>query len=161
MVGLAIAPLLLGGCPSPRTPSTTIPPRAVIAGDVIGAWRYAGVPEDEGNSGWIVTIEFAGDGTFCQTLVPPRARNVIVQTGAWRVAGQALQLERLIVWDETAASHWARRGQTWPMMQSAKNAGALTVYGGLAANHSLDRELDRISAAECRLLTSVNSAAAR
>ena len=136
-----------------------MPLRAVTAGDVIGAWRYAEVPDEAGNSGWIVTVEFAGDGTFRQTLVPPRARNLIVQTGSWRVEGQALKLERLIVWDETAASHWARREQTWPMMPSAKTAGALALCGGLAADHSLDRELDRISDAECRLLTSAAPAA--
>lgn len=161
IVGLVFVPWLFGGCPAPRAHPWTPPLRAVTAGDVIGAWRYAGVPDEAGNGGWIVTVEFADDGTFRQTLVPPRARNLIVQTGSWRLEGQALKLESLIVWDETAASHWARRGQTWPMMQSAKNAGALAVCGGLAADHSLDRELDRISAAECRLLTSITPAAAR
>lgn len=146
--------MLLGGCPAPR--ARTEAQRAITPRDVIGAWRYAGIPEEEGNSGWIVTVEFASDGTFRQTLVPPRAQNLMVQTGAWRVEGKALQLEALLVWDEAAEGHWARRAQTWPMIESEKHVGSLAILGGLAADHSLDRELDRISAAECRLLTSVS-----
>jgi hypothetical protein len=155
VVGFFFSPLLLGGCPSRGAHSLAAPKRAITQSDIIGAWRYAGVPEEEGDSGWIVTIEFASDGTFRQTLVPPRARNLMVQMGAWRVDGKALKMEPLIVWDEAAAWHWARREQTWPVMESAKHSGALAICGGLAADHSLDRELDKISDAECRLLTSI------
>lgn len=152
---------LFGGCPAPRGHLQPLPRRAVTPGDVIGAWRYASLPTEDGSRGWIITVEFSEDGTFRQTLVPPRARNLIVHTGAWRIEGQALKLEMLIVWDETAANHWAPRAQTWPMIESAKRSGAPAVFGGLAADHSLDEELDRISATECRLLTSVAPAAKR
>lgn len=152
---------LFGGCPAPRGHLQAAPKRVVTSGDVIGAWRYASMPTEDGGSGWTITVEFAGDGTFRQTLVPPRARNLIVQTGAWRIEGQALKLEMLIVWDETAANHWAPRRQTWPLIESAKHAGTLAIFGGLAADRSLDHELDRISATECRLLTRVASAAER
>ena len=129
--------------------------------DVVGAWRYTGVPEEEGGAGWIVTIEFTGDGIFRQTLVAPYARNRIVQTGAWRIESAVLKIDALIVWDETAAGHWARREQMWPMIESARRPGALAVLGGLAADHAMDRELARISDAECRLLTSLASATER
>ncbi len=161
VAGLWLAPLMLGGCPSPKAHAPTRPHRAVVESDVVGAWRYAGMPEEEGGGGWIVTIEFTGDGTFRQTLVPPQARNLIVQTGAWRIENTALKMDPLIVWDETAAGHWARREHTWPMIESARRRGALAVLGGLAADHALDRELARISDAECRLLTSIASATAR
>lgn len=161
VVALALVPLLLAGCPAPHGKHPAPPPRAVTAEDVIGAWRYAGLPEEEGESGWIITVEFARDGTFRQTLVPPRMRNLIVQTGSWRVEGTALKLDPLIVWDEAADGHWARRPQAWPMVPSAQRPGALAIHGGLAADHSLDRELERISEAECRLLTSVTPAAQR
>ena len=128
----------------------------MLESDVVGAWRYMGVPQEEGGTGWIVTIEFMGDGTFRQTLVAPEARNRIVQTGAWRIENAALKMGQLIVWDETAPGHWARREHTWPMIESARRPGALAVLGGLAAEHALDRELARISDAECRLLTSVS-----
>ncbi len=159
--GFALIPWLLGGCPAPRTQPQAAPLRAVTPEDVIGAWRYAGVPEEEGDSGWIITVEFARDGTFRQTLVPPQMRNLIVQTGSWRVEDKTLKLDPLFVWDEAATDHWARREQVWPMMQSAKRPGALAICGGLAADHSLDRELDRISDAECRLLTSIARAGER
>ena len=159
LAGFWLAPLLLGGCPSPKVHAP--PQRPVLASDVVGAWRYAGVPEEDGGGGWIVTIEFAGDGTFRQTLVPPQARNLIVQTGAWRLENAALKMEPLIVWDEAAAGHWARRGQAWPVIESARRPGALALLGGLAAEPALDRELARISDAECRLLTSVSSATGR
>ena len=161
LAGFWLAPLLLGGCPSPKKHAPSSPHRAVVESDVVGAWRYAGVPEEEGGGGWIVTIEFLRDGTFRQTLVPPLARNLIVQTGAWRIENAALKMEQLIVWDETAAGHWARRGHSWPMIESARRPGALALLGGLAAEHGLDRELARISDAECRLLTSVSPAATR
>ena len=128
----------------------------MLESDVVGAWRYMGVPQEEGGTGWIVTIEFMGDGTFRQTLVAPEARNRIVQTGAWRIENAALKMDPLIVWDETAAGHWARREHTWAMIESARRPGSLAVLGGLAAEHALDRELARISDAECRLLTSVS-----
>ena len=159
IAGLGLAPLVLGGCPSPEVHAP--PRRAVVASDVVGAWRYAGVPEEDGGGGWIVTIEFLRDGTFCQTLVPPLARNLIVQTGAWRIENAALKMEPLIVWDEAAAGHWARRGHSWLMIESARHPGALALLGGLAAEHALDRELAKISDAECRLLTSVGPAATR
>ena len=152
---------MLGGCPSPKKHAFSPPHRAVVESDVVGAWRYAGVPEEDGGGGWIVTIEFLRDGTFRQTLVPPLARNLIVQTGAWRIENAALKMEPLIVWDEAAAGHWARRGHAWPMIESARRPGALAVFGGLAAEHALDRELARISDAECRLLTSAAPAAKR
>ena len=152
---------LFAGCPAPRGHLQAAPKRAVTAGDVVGAWRYASVSAEDGRSGWIITVEFAGDGTFRQTLVPPQARNLIVQTGAWRIEGQALKLETLIVWDETAENHWAARAQTWPIIESAKHAGALAIFGGLAADHSLDHEFARISVAECQLLTRVAGAAER
>ena len=155
LAGLGLASLLLGGCPSPKAHAPSPPQRTVLAGDVVGAWRYADVPEEESGGGWIVTIEFAGDGTFRQTLVAPQARTRIVQTGAWRVENAALKMEPLILWDEAAAGHWARRAQTWPVIESARHPGALAVLGGLAADHALDRELARISATECRLLTSL------
>ena len=159
--GLWLAPLMFGGCPSPKGHAPAPPHRAVVESDVIGAWRYAGVPEEAGGTGWIVTIEFTRDGTFRQTLVPPQARNLIVQTGAWRIENAALKMEPLIVWDEAAAGHWARRGQAWPVIESARHPGALAVLGGLAADHAMDRELAKISDAEYRLLTSATSAAAR
>ena len=152
---------MLGGCPSPGAHAPSAPHRAVVESDVTGAWRYAGVPQEEGGAEWIVTIEFTGDGTFRQTLVPPEARNRIVQTGAWRIENATLKMEPLIVWDEAAAGHWARRGHAWPMIESARRPGSLAVLGGLAADHSLDFELARISDAECRLITSVTPAAAR
>ena len=127
----------------------------MLAGDVIGAWRYADVPEEESGGGWIVTIEFAGDGTFRQTLVAPQARNRIVQTGAWRVENATLKMEQIILWDEAADGHWTRRAQTWPVIESDRHLGALAVLGGLAADHALDRELARISDTECRLLTTL------
>ena len=155
IAGLGLAPLLLGGCPSPRARVPAPPRRAVLESDVIGAWRYADVPEEENGGGWIVTIEFAGDGTFRQTLVAPQARNRIVQTGAWRVENAALKMAQIILWDEAADGHWTRRAQTWPVIESARRPGALAVLGGLAADHALDRELARISDTECRLLTSL------
>lgn len=159
VAGFLLAPLVLGGCPSRKVHAP--PQRAVLESDVVGAWRYAGVPEEEGGGGWIVTIEFQRDGTFRQTLVPPQARNLIVQTGAWRLENAVLKMEPLIVWDEAAAGHWARRGHSWPMIESARHPGALALLGGLAAEHALDRELARISDAECRLLTSASPAATR
>lgn len=102
-----------------------------------------------------MTVEFLGDGSYRQTLVPPRARNLIRQTGGWRVEGAAVKIDSLIVWDESAEGHWARREQTWRVIESAKRPGALAVRGGLAADHSMDHELDKLSDAECRLLTSV------
>ena len=161
IAGFLLGPLLLGGCPSPKKQAFSPPQRAVVESDVVGAWRYGGVPEEDGGGGWIVTIEFMRDGIFRQTLVPPQARNLIVQTGAWRIENAALKMEQLIVWDEAAAGHWARRGHSWPMIESARHPGALAVLGGLAADHALDRELAKISEAECRLLTSVSSAATR
>ena len=151
--GLCLSLLLLGGCPSRKSHAPSPPQRTVLAGDVVGAWRYADVPEEESGGGWIVTIEFAGDGTFRQTLVAPQARNRIVQTGAWRVENAALKMEQIILWDEAADGHWTRRAQTWPVIESARHPGALAVLGGLAADHALDRELARISDTECRLLT--------
>ncbi len=156
VAGLLLAPLLLGGCPSRKARAPSPPHRAATESDVVGAWRYAGVPEEEGGTGWIVTIEFARDGIFRQTLVPPRAQNLIVQTGAWRVENAGLKMDALIVWDEGAAGHWARCEQTWAIVESARRPGALAVLGGLAADHSVDRELDRISDAEYRLLTSIS-----
>ena len=153
--------LMLGGCPSPKVHAPAPPHRAVVESDVIGAWRYAGVPQEDGGAGWIVTIEFARDGTFRQTLVPPQARNLIVQTGLWRIENAALKMEPLIVWDEAAAGHWVRREQAWPVIESARRPGALAVLGGLAADHSLDFELAKISDTECRLITSVSPAAVR
>ena len=153
LAGVILAGLLLGGCPSPKAHPPRPPQRAVVAGDVIGAWRYADVPEEESGAGWIVTIEFAGDGTFRQTLVAPQARNRIVQTGAWRVENAALKMEQIILWDEAAEGHWTRRAQTWPVIESVRHPGALAVLGGLAADHALDRELARISVTECQLLT--------
>ena len=161
VAGLLLAPLMLGGCPSRSAHAPTPPRRAVMESDVVGAWRYTGVPEEEGGAGWIVTVEFTGDGIFRQTLVAPYARNRIVQTGAWRIESAALKIDALIVWDETAAGHWARREQMWPMIESARRPGALAVLGGLAADHAMDRELARISDAECRLLTSLASATER
>lgn len=156
VAGLSLAPLLLGGCPSAKVHVPSPPQRAATESDVVGAWRYAGVPEEEGGPGWIITIEFMRDGIFRQTLVPPQARNLVVQTGTWRVEDAWLKMEALIVWDEGAAGHWARREQTWAIIGSARRPGALAVLGGLAADHSLDRELDRISDSECRLLTSIS-----
>ena len=161
IAALALAPLLLGGCPSRNAHAPTPLHRAVLAGDVIGAWRYADLPEEESGGGWIVTIEFAGDGTFRQTLVAPQARNRIVQTGAWRVENAVLKMEQIILWDEAAAGHWARRAQTWLVIESARRPGTLAVSGGLAADAALNRELTRISATECRLLTSLAPAPPR
>lgn len=160
IAGLGLAPLLFGGCPSPKVHVPAPSRRAVVAGDVVGAWRYADVPEEESGGGWIVTIEFAGDGTFRQTLVAPQARNRIVQTGAWRIENAALKMEPVILWDEAADGHWTRRAQTWPVIESARRPGALAVSGGLAADHALDRELARISDTECRLLTDLAPAPA-
>ena len=161
VAGFLLGPLMLGGCPSPKKQAFSPPQRAVVESDVVGAWRYAGVPQEDGGDGWIVTIEFLRDGTFRQTLVPPQARNLIVQTGAWRIENAALKMEPLIVWDEAAAGHCARRGHRWPMIESARHPGALALLGGLAAEPALDRELARISDAECRLLTSASPAATR
>ena len=161
LAGLLFVPLLLGGCPSPKAHAPAAPLRAVLAGDVVGSWRYADVPEEASGGGWIVTIEFAGDGTFRQTLVAPQARNRIVQTGAWRIENAALKMEQIILWDEAAAGHWARRAQTWPVIESARRPGALAVRGGLAADPALGRELARISDTECRLLTSLAPAPPR
>lgn len=161
VASLCLAPLLLGGCPAPRAHTPSPPPRAVLASDVVGAWRYADVPEEDSGGGWIVTIEFASDGTFRQTLVAPQARNRIVQTGAWRVENAVLKMEQIILWDEAADGHWTRRTQTWPVIESARRPGALAVSGGLAADPALNRELARISDTECRLLTSLAPAPPR
>lgn len=159
IAGLGLGPLLLGGCPSPKKQAPAPPLRAVLAGDVVGAWRYADVPEEESGGGWIVTIEFADDGSFRQTLVAPQARHRIVQTGIWRIENAALKMEPMILWDEAAAGHWIRGAQTWPVVANTRRPGAFAIRGGLAADTALDHELARISATECRLLTSLAPAA--
>lgn len=154
-LGGLVALILTGGCRSEKPP-----PGPVGRADVIGAWRYADVADDDADR-WVVTIQFADDGTFRQTLVPPHARNPIGQTGIWRLEGGAVKVGPLIVWDESTAGHWTQREQAWPVRLSAKRPGTLALCGGLAADHSLDREMDRISDAECRLLTSLAPAAGR
>jgi len=140
-----------GGCRQPNPPTG----RVIADTDVIGAWRYPEVGDVGIGGHWVFTIQFASDGTFRQTLVPPRARNMIQQTGVWRIEGGTLKMESLIAWENTATGRWASRQQDWLMIVSAKHAGRFAICGGLAADHSMDRELDRISDDECRLLTSL------
>lgn len=149
--------LFLAGCRSEHASVS----QTITGGDVVGSWRYAEVGDTDGGNQWIVTIQFARDGTFLQTLVPPSTRNLIQQAGAWRIEGGTLKMESLIVWDEAAAGHWAPRGQDWGMIASAKRPGTLALRGGLAADHSLDREMARISDDECRLLTGLPPAGSR
>ncbi len=123
--------------------------------DIVGAWCYEKLRDEKGNNGWVVTMEFFDNGRFQQTLVPPHARNLIRQTGQWQVAGAAVKIDSLIVWDESAESHWSQNEQIWRVVESVKQPGRLAIRGGLAADHSMDHELEKLSAAECRLLTSV------
>jgi len=148
---------MLGGC----RPRNALVGRAIAETDLVGAWRYPELSGGDGADRWVVTIQFASDRTYRQTLVPPRARHLIQHTGAWRIEGGTVKMESLVAWDGAAAGQWTCREQTWLMIASAKHPGTLALNGGLAADHSMDREMDRISADECRLLTSLAPAAGR
>lgn len=147
-----LAPLLFSGCPASSKSGT--PPRLAQIEDVVGAWRYPEIADESGNSDWVITIEFAKDGSFQQTLVPPRGSSLIQQAGSWQLEGSHVRLRQLVVWDENVAGHFARRDQTWAMIDSAKSRGTSALVGGLDADHTSDREFERLTAAECRLLTS-------
>ena len=158
---LAVAVCLFISLAVGKFPLRTQPARPILDSDIVGAWSYEKLRDENGDDGWIVTIEFRDDGSCRQTLVPPRARNLIRQTSRWRIEGATVKIDSLIAWDEWAEGHWARSNQTWRVVESTKRPGALAVRGGLAADHSMDHELEKLSDAECRLLTSVAPVFAR